>query len=80
MPLDSTQIRFTASSGKMTGNVLTLDSSERAAFVIITAILKSDPSTRKEVKVYIKKILNDELLKTEDELIGGWQKNSKKKN
>jgi hypothetical protein len=80
LPLDSTQVIFTSSTGKMTGNVLTLDSAEKAPFVVITATLRSNPTVKKEVKVYIKKILNDELLKSEEELIGGWQKNNRKKN
>ena len=80
LPLDSTQIKFTASTGKMIGNVLKLDSAEKAEFVVITASLKSDPAITKEVRIYIKKVINDELLKTEEELIGGWQKNNRKKN
>lgn len=80
LPLDSNEVIFKASTGKMTGNVLTLDSAEKAAFVIITAALRSNPLVRKEVKIYIKKIINDELLKSEDELIGEWQKNNRKKN
>jgi hypothetical protein len=80
LPLDSTQIIFTASAGKMKGNVLTLDSAEKAAFVVVTATLKSNPHVKKEVTIYIKKVLNDELLKSEDELIGGWQQKNRKKN
>lgn len=80
LPLDSTQLIFTSSAGKMNGNVLTLDSAEKAAFVVVTATLRSNPLVRKDVKIYIKKVLNDELLKSEEELIGGWQKNSRKKN
>lgn len=80
LPLDSNEVIFKASTGKMIGNVLTLDSAEKAAFVVITAALRSNPLVRKEVKIYIKKIINDELLKSEDELIGEWQKNNRKKN
>lgn len=78
LPLDSTQLIFTTSTGKMTGNVLTLDSAEKAAFVVITAALKSNPVIKKEIRIYIKKVLNDELLKSEEELIGGWQKKNRK--
>ncbi len=80
LPLDSTHVIFMSSVGKMKGNVLTLDSAEMSEFVLITASLRSDPAIKKEVKIYIKKVMNDELLKTEEELIGGWQRNSKKKN
>jgi len=80
LPLDSTQVILTASTGKITGNVLMLDSAEKAIFVLITATLRSNPLVRKEVKIYIKKVLNDELLKSEEELIEGWQKPNRRKN
>lgn len=79
IPLDSTHIKFTASAGKITGNVLTLDSSVKDEFVIITATLISQPLVRKEVKIYIKKIITEEPLKSAEELIEGWQKQGKKK-
>jgi hypothetical protein len=78
IPLDSSQVRFTASVGKMKGNVLTLDSATKEAFVIITAMLIENPGVRKEVKIYIKKNYNEENLRSEKELIEGWQKPGKK--
>ena len=80
IPLDSTHIRFTASAGKMTGNVLTLDSTVKDEFVIVTATLMADPAIRKEVKIYIKKIMVEAPLRSAEELIDGWQKQGRKKN
>jgi hypothetical protein len=78
IPLDSTQVKFTCSAGKMMGNVLQLDTTEKADFVIVTAFLKENPLVRKDVKIYIKKVLTEEQLKTSEELIDGWQKQRKK--
>jgi len=78
IPLDSTQVKFSCSTGKMTGNVLQLDTTEKADFVIVTAMLKENPLVRKEVKIYIKRIIVAAQLKTSEELIDGWQKNGKK--
>lgn len=78
MPLDSALVKFTASAGKFTGNVLTLDSALKEEFVVITATLKQNPAIRKEIRIYIKKVMTEEPLKTAEELIEGWQK--KKKN
>jgi hypothetical protein len=80
IPLDSSQVRFTSSAGKMTGNVLTLDSAIKDEFILITATLISDPAIRKETKIYIKKLIATEPLKSAEELIDGWQKQGKKKN
>jgi hypothetical protein len=80
IPLDSAQVRFTSSAGKMTGNVLKLDSTVKDEFVLITAALISNPAVRKEVKIYIKKVIATEPLKSAEELIDGWQKQGKKKN
>ena len=79
IPLDSSHIRFTCSAGKMTGNVLTLDSTLKDEYVIITAALIADPSIKKEVRIYVKKIIVQEPLKSADELVEGWQKERKKK-
>ena len=73
-PLDTTQIRLSATRGKFEGNVLTLDSSVTDDYVIITAVLKENPSISREVKVYVKKNYAEEALKSQEELIEGWQK------
>lgn len=78
LPLDTTQVKFTCSVGKMTGNVLQLDSNEAAEFVIITATLKENPAVRKEVRIYVKRVLTEEKLKTTEELLNEWNKKPKK--
>lgn len=78
IPLDSTQVKFSCSAGKMIGNVLQLDSAEKADYVTITAMLRDNPVIRREVKIYIKKMIAEEQLKSEEELIEGWQKQRKK--
>jgi hypothetical protein len=80
IPLDSSHVRFSASVGKMTGNVLTLDSAVKDEYVIVAATLISNPAIKKEVKVYIKKVIAEERLRSAEELIDGWQKQGKKKN
>ena len=78
IPLDTTHVVFTASAGKMTGNVLTLDSAEKNEFVIVAATLRSNPAVRREVKIYIRKVLTEEPLKSADELIDGWRKEKRR--
>ena len=80
IPLDTTHVRFTASAGMMQGNVLTLDSLLKDEFITITATLISNPAVKKEVRIYVKKILTEEPLRSAEELIDGWQKHGKKKN
>jgi hypothetical protein len=77
LPLDSTQVRFSCSVGKMTGNVLQLDSSVKDEYVVVTAMLIANPAVKKEVKIYIKKADAEGKLKSEKELIEGWQKQKK---
>lgn len=77
LPLDTTRIRFTCSVGRMVGNVLQLDSSEQAGFVIVTATLIENPAIFRQVKIYVKKLNESPQLKTQDELIEGWQKKRK---
>ncbi len=78
IPLDSSHVKFTCSAGKMVGNVLQLDTAEKADCVIVTAFLKDNPAIRREIRVYIKKVIAEEQLKTSEELIDGWQKQRKK--
>ena len=80
LPLDSTHVRFSVSVGKMNGNVLTLDSTVKDSFVLVTATLLSNPAIKREVKIYIKKTSADEPLKSAEELIEGWQKQGRKEN
>jgi hypothetical protein len=82
IPLDSTNITFTSSDGRFSGNSLWLDPDFKKEKVSIKAVLKSNPSMYKEFTMYIKKNADNEKLKTLDELMnenGGNSKSSRKK-
>ncbi len=81
LPLDSSDIIFTASDGKFSGNSLWIDNAFSKEKISIKATLKSDHSVSKEFTMYIKKKPNDEKLKTMDELMGemNTKKSSRKK-
>ncbi len=76
-PLDSTEIIFTSSDGKFSGNSLWIDPDFKKNKVSIKAVLKSNPSMYKEFTMYIKKKPNDEKLKTVDEIMNENKNNSK---
>ncbi len=69
IPLDTSNIIFTSSDGKFSGNSLWIDNNFSKEKVSIKAVLKSDHSLSKEFTMYIKKKPNDEKLKTMDELM-----------
>ncbi|HEX6915571.1 MAG TPA: hypothetical protein VF145_10040 [Chitinophagaceae bacterium] len=77
IPLDTTQVRFTSSAGIMRGNVLQLDSTLKNEYVTITATLIARPAITKQVRIYIKKYIPGEMLKSEAELVEGWKKQKK---
>jgi hypothetical protein len=77
IPLDSTDIIFTSSDGKFSGNSLWLDADFKKEKVLIKAVLKSNPVLYKEFTMYIKKRPGDEKLKTIDELMNETKGNSK---
>jgi hypothetical protein len=69
LPLDSTNINFSASAGKFTGNTLFIEKDIKAEKVIIKVVLKSNPVLFKEFVLYVKKKPDDENLKTVEELL-----------
>ncbi len=75
LPLDSTDIQFTASAGKFFGNSLWVDNNFAAENISIKVVLKSNPAMHKEFVMYIKKKPDDEILRTADEIIRGKSKN-----
>ncbi len=77
IPLDSTDIIFTASDGRFSGNSLWIDPNFSKEKVNIKAVLRSNPSMYKEFTMYIKKKPNDEKLKTMDDLMNEMKGNSK---
>lgn len=77
VPLDSTNILFTSSDGKFSGNSLWLEPDFIKEKVSIKAVLKSNPSMYKEFTMYIKKKPDDEKLKTLEELMNESRANPK---
>jgi hypothetical protein len=69
IPLDSSNIIFTSSDGKFSGNSLWINRDFAKEKVTIKAVLKSNPSLYKEFTMYIKKKPNDDNLKTLDEIM-----------
>jgi hypothetical protein len=83
MPLDSTQIIFSANTGHFKGNDIFIDSSYTADTVKVKAILRANPGIWKEIIIHIRKRGFDEPLKTNDEILNEYRKpseKSKKKN
>ena len=75
IPLDSTDILFSASAGKFYGNNLWIDKNFTLEKVSIKAILRKDPSLYKEFDIYIKKKPDDEHLRTTGEILNGKKQN-----
>ena len=69
LPLDSTQLIFSASAGKFSGNSLWLDPNFTAEKVSVKVILRSNPAIYKEFEIYFKKKPDNEKLKTADEIM-----------
>lgn len=69
LPLTTGQLIFTASAGRFEGNSLYIDSSVREEKVTVRAALIKNPSTWKEMVIYIKKYDIPEKLKTMDEVL-----------
>jgi hypothetical protein len=81
IPLDSTDIIFTSSDGRFSGNNLWIDPGFSKEKVSIKAVLKSNPSIYKEFTMFIRK-KPDEKLKTLEELMNednGHPESSRKK-
>lgn len=78
-PLNSKQLTFTCNTGTWQGNDLIIDSSYNKDSVVVTATLKDQPAITKTVTIYMKKNLNEEALKSEEELLKDWNNNSNKR-
>lgn len=79
MPLDSTQVKFTANTGFFKGNDIFIDSSYTGDSIIVKAVLRDNPRIWKEVVIYIRKRGFDEPLKTNDEIFEEIRSNNRKK-
>ena len=77
IPLDTTDIIFTASDGKFSGNTLWIDPDFSKEKVFIKVTLKSNPSMYKEFTLFIKKKPDDEKLKTLEDLMNETKPSSK---
>ena len=69
VPLTGKELRFTASAGTFSGNSLFIDSSIAQDKVTIRASLLTNPSTWKEITIYIKKHESNERLRTVEEIL-----------
>ncbi|WP_127127214.1 hypothetical protein [Pseudoflavitalea rhizosphaerae] len=69
LPLSAEDLNFTTSGGKFDGNNLYFDSTFNADSVVVKAILKADTSLRESITIYIKKLPDDEVLKTMEEVM-----------
>ncbi|MGV3658508.1 MAG: hypothetical protein ACO1NX_11150 [Chitinophagaceae bacterium] len=78
LPLDSSQIQFSANTGFFKGNDLFIDSSYTADSVVVKAVLKKDPAVWKQVVIYIRKRGFDEPLKTDEEIFNDMQKDRRR--
>jgi len=78
LPLDSSQISFSASAGKFTGNSLWVDHSFAGDKITISVVLKTNPALHKEFDMYIKQ-KPDGPLKTEEEILREMKEKNKKK-
>jgi hypothetical protein len=77
LPLTAKEIVFTASGGAFTGNSLFIDTTFKDPKVTIKAALKANPAVFKEVTIYVKTTINDEKLKTAEELMEEWKNRGK---
>lgn len=78
IPLDSTDIIFSASDCKFHGNSLFVPLDFEKEKITITAVLRQNRSVSKEFTLYIKK-KPDPALKTEQEILESMKNNRKKK-
>ena len=69
LPLDSSHLVFSASTGFFKGNDLFIDSTYRFDSVKIKVALRNNPSIWKETVIYIRKRGFDEPLKTAEEIM-----------
>jgi hypothetical protein len=79
LPLTAKELNFSASTGRFDGNSLIIDTSFSGEKVVVVASLKTNPVIKKEVVIYIKKLPNNEALKTSDEILNEMKQPRKRK-
>lgn len=80
LPLTNQQVDFTCSAGKFEGNSLVLDKDFATDSVVVSVGLKSDKMVKKTVTIYVKKMDDNEKLKTKDEIMNEIQHPKRGKN
>lgn len=63
------EVDFTASAGNFKENSLVLDKDFSSDSVVITAVLKSNKAIKKNITIYIKKMEDNEVLKTSEQIM-----------
>ncbi|MEO5997414.1 MAG: hypothetical protein ABIN89_11795 [Chitinophagaceae bacterium] len=69
LPLTAHELKFSSSAGKFQDNSLVLDNDFNSDSVVVTAVLKADSKIRKTITIYIKKLPDNEILKTTEEIM-----------
>ena len=69
LPLTAKEISFSASAGIFDGNSLLVNKDAIIEKVTVKAVLKANPSIYKETTIYIKKMADNERLKTTEEIM-----------
>ena len=78
LPLTNKEIDFTCTSGKFVGNSLVLDSAFKGEKVTVKAVLKTNSTIWKEIDIYLKKVEDNERLRTVDEILNTPSRRSKR--
>jgi hypothetical protein len=69
LPLTDKHLIFSASSGHFEGNSLFIDKNIADEKVTVKVALRSDTSNCKSIVIYVKKMEDNEVLKTEEEIL-----------
>ncbi|MEJ7585944.1 MAG: hypothetical protein WKI04_00125 [Ferruginibacter sp.] len=69
LPLDSSDLAFSASAGKFIGNCLWIDQDFKYEKVTVKVVLKKSPAVFKQFDIYVKKKPDNEKLKTAEEIL-----------
>lgn len=78
LPLDSTQLIFSSSHGKFSGNSLWVEPDCKEAKINIHVVLKNNPAVRKDFTIYVKK-KEDGPLKTQEQVLEEIKAGARKK-
>jgi hypothetical protein len=78
LPLDSSDLIFTASAGQFKGNNLWIDKDFKQEKVSVKVVLKSNSLQHKEFDIYIKQNPDNEQLKTTEQILNEMKQSRKK--